>query len=261
MAMKAAMRMKLTRTIRSVTKTRILASVFILGVLLITDSTVIAKNHNQYSGVNQLDFIKQQYDRNFVGNGFLIRAKGRLYGVTVKHALLEAKTPTMTRVYIDDHIKQWTIRPNKDASQFIKFGKLLNADKNEPIDMKVLSKDWLVFEVEQNNSQLVPIELRTKPIEKGELLTAYGCSYSNKGTCNQDEYIGTFISSDKNNLRMSMENLELNQLRGLSGSPVLDSNNRLVGIVSNLLKSESGEGLDFAPASLTYLREILSSID
>ena len=233
----------------------------LLGTSLTYASVAVSKSGVQYSGVNHLNFKKQQYDRNFVGNGFLIRSNGKLYGVTVKHALLEAKTPTMTRVTIDDHIKQWTIRPNKDASQFIKFGKLLNADKNEPIDMNVLSKDWLVFEVEQNNSQLVPVELRTKPIEKGELLTAYGCSYSNKGTCNQDEYIGTFISSDKNNLRMSMENLELNQLRGLSGSPVLDSNNRLVGIVSNLLKSESGEGLDFAPASLTYLREILSSID
>ena len=164
------MRTRLTKRMEIAEKLKIAVLIFLFSTSLTYASAAESKRNIQYSGVNHLDFKKQQYDRNFVGNGFLIRANGKLYGVTVKHALLEAKTPTMTRVYIDDHIKQWTIHPNKEASQFVKLGKLLNADKNEPIDMGVLSKDWLVFEVAENNSKLVPIELRTRPIGKGEVV-------------------------------------------------------------------------------------------
>lgn len=239
-------------TLRNLVTTVMLAS--------ICNYTVAApKSQQQFSGINQVTFNDSQYNNPFAGNGFLINYKNKLFAVTVKHALLEAKTPRLTSVYLQDELKEWRLHPNKNADQYVSFGKLINADKNEAVDMKILSKDWLLFEVKENRSNLTVLNLRETQLTEGEPVTAYGCSYANQTTCIQDTYNGTFISMEPNNLRIAMPSLDLSKLRGLSGSPVLDKNNKVVGIVSNVLKSQSGEGFDFAPASLSYLLKILSN--
>lgn len=220
-----------------------------------------AINKPQFSGINQLTFYQSKYNKKFVGNGFLIRYQNKVYAVTVKHSLLEAKTPELKQVAISEHISQWVIHPNQKPESAVILGRLVNADEKEAIDMKVLSKDWLVFEVKSNHSNLQPLTLRQSPLIEGERLTAYGCSYMNKNHCRQDEYAGTYLSRNSDNLRIAMPQLELNKLRRLSGSPVLDKNNQVVGIVSNVLRSKSGEGFDFAPATLNYLYEVLATIN
>lgn len=219
-----------------------------------------AAQHKQLSGINKLTFINSAFNKDFVGNGFLISYQDTVYAVTVKHALLEAKTPDMTSVSTDGHISEWQIKPNNGTAQPIILGPLLNENIAEKIDISVLSKDWLVFNVEQESSFLTPLKLRTTPLEAGEVLSAYGCSYANKQSCKQDVYSGRFLKKDGQNLRMQLTDLELSQMRGLSGSPVVDKNNQLVGIVSNVLPSETGKGLDFAPATTEYLIEVLSNL-
>ena len=216
---------------------------------------------HQYSGINNISFTNETYNKPFAGNGFLINFNKKLYAVTVKHALLEAKTPEMQFVDIKDHVNNWLIHPNKSPKQYIRLGKLLNTNPKEAINMKILSKDWLVFDVLENNSNLKVLTLRDTPIKKGEKLTAFGCSYANQTSCEQDNYVGFYLKDEPDNLRISMPELELAKLRGLSGSPVLDKNEQVVGIVSNILKSSSGEGFDFAPANLKYLREVLNKLD
>lgn len=230
-----------------------------VSALLLT-GTANATQQQQFSGINQVTFNDAQYNNAFAGNGFLINYKDQLFAVTVKHTLFIATTPELNSVYLQDELKEWRIHPNKDSNSYVILGKLLNADKNEPIDKEILSKDWLVFEVKNNHSNLAILELRDTPLEVGELLTAYGCTYATQKTCTQDEYQGTFIGTEKNNLRMAMLGLGDKRPYGLSGSPVLDKHNKVVGIISNALKSKSGEGFDSAPASLNYLREILNKL-
>ena len=242
-------------------KVKSLIKMVALSLIIANSYLAMAIEQQQFSGINQLTFYNDKFNKEFVGNGFLIKHKSKIYAVTVKHALLEAQTPKMKKVYIKDHIKSWQIHPNKVTGKEVVLGKLINSDKNEAIDMKVLKKDWLVFELESNNSNLVPLELRKLALVKGERLTAYGCSYANQAICIQDKYDGHYISSEANNLRVDMSDLDLSQLRGLSGSPVVDRNGLLVGIVSNVMKSKSGEGFDFAPANLNYLLDVLVNID
>ncbi|MFC3094498.1 serine protease [Alteromonas sediminis] len=217
-------------------------------------------NAEHLSGINKLVFHDHQYNKAFVGNGFLITHNDKVYAVTVKHALLEAKTPTMASVSIEEHVKNWTIHPNKQPDNAVRLGKLLNQDDTEKLDMQVLQKDWLVFEVESNQSDLKVLSLRNSPLKKGETLTAFGCSYANAERCSQDEYTGEFLKKDGANLRITMNDLQLSELRGLSGSPVLDESGKLVGIVSNVMRSESGDGFDFAPANLDYLKQVLATL-
>lgn len=214
----------------------------------------------QVSGINQITFHDAQYNKAFAGNGFLIKHQDTVYAVTVKHTLFEARTPDMESVSIDGHISSWQIHPNQSPKQAVVLGRLLNRADDEKLDMAIMQKDWLVFEVKQNTSNLAVLTLRNTPLKSGELLSAYGCSYANAKSCSQDVYRGQFIARESSNLRISMDNLELAQLRGLSGSPVLDENNQVVGIVSNVLPSGSGEGFDFAPANLDYLRQVLATL-
>ncbi|NMP33120.1 trypsin-like peptidase domain-containing protein [Thalassotalea sp. M1531] len=232
--------------------------------LCISSSFILSSAHAQdtvqYSGVNNISFHQTAYDKTFAGNGFLISVADKLYAVTVKHTLFEAKTPEMKHVAIEKHVKEWRIHPKQSPNEYIVLGRLLNADITEAIDMKILQKDWLVFEVIENHSPLTPLTLRESEVTKGETLTAYGCAYVNQQQCQQDTYQGQFIAYEPNNLRMKLDNLQMDKLRGLSGSPVLDTNNQVVGIVSNVLKSQTSEGFDFAPANLKYLSKVLAKI-
>ena len=228
-----------------------------VSALLLT-GTANATQQQQFSGINQVTFNNEEYNNAFAGNSFLISLKGKLFAVTVKHALFIAKTPKLTSVYLQDELKEWRIHPNKNSNSYVILGNLLNADKTELIDEKVLFKDWLVFEVKNNNSNLAILELRDTPLEPGELLTAYGCTYANQKTCSLDEYQGNFIEAKGSNLKVTKPYSD--SINGLSGSPVLDKHNKVVGIVSQVLKSTSGEGFDLVPASLTYLREILNKL-
>ncbi len=228
--------------------------ILVLGYTLVTPLV----KATQFSGINRISFHDTNYDKSFVGNAFLIKHNNKLYAVTVKHVFLEAKSPNMNNISIDGHVKEWRVHPNKRPNEYVVLGRLLNADKSEAIDIKVLQKDWLVFEVKENHSNLSILTLRETALTQGEKLKAYGCSYSNQASCQQDIYEGSFLAHEPHNIRVLMPQLDLSKLRGLSGSPVLDIDNKVVGIVSNVMKSKSGEGFDFSPANLNYLHTVLS---
>lgn len=209
------------------------------------------------SGINSVAFNQSEFDKNFAGNGFLIEHKQKIYAVTVKHVLLEAKTNKMKTVWLRDELKSWKIHPNNDKTKFVELGRLINSDRSEKIDIQILQKDWLLFEVKDNHSDFVPLKIRTQPLAPKEQVTALGCSYANKVQCSQDSYIGYLKSYDRYNLRVHLQGIKSLNLAGLSGSPVVDKNMNLVGIVSNILPSSDGKDLDFAPARLDYLLSIL----
>lgn len=215
----------------------------------------------QYSGINNVAFEQSEFDNAFAGNGFLLEHSGEVYAITVKHALLEANTPDMRTVSIDGHVAQWQIHPNKEPESTVILGELLNASDTEALDMAILQTDWLVFRVTENNSNLTPVTLRETSLNQGDVVTAYGCTYANAQVCEQDVYTGLFVAEEGANLRISMPDLQPSTLRGLSGSPVLDQNNQLVGIISNVFRSLDGNGFDLAPANLDYLKQVLSQLE
>lgn len=216
-------------------------------------------NVGQLSGVNDVRFQQSQYNNTFAGNGFLIEYMGEHFAVTVKHVLFEAKTPKMASVSLADEVASWSIHPLAQPDNAVQLGQLLNDNPNEPLDMQVLNSDWLVFKIKNNSSTLRPLTIRHEPLQAGETLTAYGCSYSDKETCTQNAYKGQFKSYEANNLRIDIGKVSMAELRGLSGSPVIDQNGQLVGIVSNVLPDKENDGFDFAPARIDYLLEVLNN--
>lgn len=213
------------------------------------------------SGINDVKFHESRFDNDFAGNAFLIEHQGRVFAVTAKHVLLLARTDAMTSVDLEGHLASWRVHPNGVPEQYIELGPLLNADHTEVLDPGVIARDWLVFSVKVNHSSLTPLQLRDKPVQAGERLFAVGCSYAYRDDCApQRVEAGTFLRYTDGNLMVELDGFDLSKLGGLSGSPVIDAEQRLVGIVSNVLPHPDGKGDVFAPASLDYLREVLAQL-
>jgi Sec-independent protein translocase protein TatA len=54
--------------------------------------------------------------------------------------------------------------------------RLINKDSNEPIDKynTLKDRDWIIFELEDKNTQLYPLKIRYTPVKKNEIVYAVG---------------------------------------------------------------------------------------
>lgn len=213
------------------------------------------KTYPLLSGRNAVSFNDPQYDRDYIGMAFVIDHQGRYYGVTAKHVLMVVNHPQIKHVDPRAELKSWTMVAQTQDPKSVEFGELLNADGTEALDMEVLKVDALVFELD-DPGPFTPIKLSKAAPVAGDELHALGCTFATSDDCTQDVYSGHFVASTERNLLVDMGDIELGNLRGLSGGPVLNARGELVGIVSNVMPDANGTAR-FAPANLDYLRSLL----
>jgi len=209
-----------------------------------------------FSGVNDVQFINQEEQR-FLGSGFVLEHQGRFYGVTAKHVLLMKKSGPPASTDIQSQLKHWKLRdPRAEiGSKPLVFGRLLNGDAKEAVTPQVLATDYLVFELpDAGNYQA--IRLATHDPKPGDILHSIGCTYKTEKTCSQDIYTGAFLGKKEVNLLIDAGDVDLRSMFGLSGAPVLNQNNELVGVVSQFMPDAAGKERN-APIDTGYLRELL----
>ncbi len=214
----------------------------------------------RFSAANQITFIKDGMTKKFVGSGFIISFNNKTYAVTAKHVLLETMDQGIKAVSIKDHVKKWHLVPFNESTGTVKLGKLLNANAQERLDMQVLQDDWLLFEVNSNDSALEPLKIANAPLMANEKITIFGCNYSNQQSCQQDSYSGIYVRDEGANLLIKLAVEDLTHLRGLSGAPVLNQHQEVVGIVSNMLPDADSGGMFFAPFKIEAVADYLASL-
>jgi V8-like Glu-specific endopeptidase len=212
-----------------------------------------------YSAANQITFSNNQELKPFVGNGFLIVHRGKTYAVTAKHVLFETQGSGINSIDIDSYVNDWSLIPFNSNSGKVVLGRLLNTDSTEQLDMKVLDDDWLIFDVKENSSKLKALNLSSSKLVENEEIIAYGCHYQNQKDCTQNHYSGRYVKSLNNNLliELNMSKDQLNTLRGLSGAPVVNKDNEVVGIVSNIIPDKENDKIYFAPFSIKSVVDFL----
>lgn len=207
--------------------------------------------------INDVTFEESKFDRFNIGCGFLLKYNQDTFAITAKHILCVAKTDKMITTNFENGLKQWTMYPKDIKDQTVIMGRLLNEDKTDTLSFDFIERnnttynDYLVFEIKQNNSKVKPLEIRKTKLKVGEILYAIGWTYRDAEGA-QRVYKYSYHKSKGTRFDMKIIDAPRNA-GGLSGSPVVDADGLLVGIVSGANVDPITKELYNSPRNTDYL--------
>jgi hypothetical protein len=184
----------------------------------------------QIAMINQIENVDKKFP--IAASSFLLDTEKGIFAVTAKHVLTYFKSDSMTTVSFGNRLKSWVMYPKNNPADSVVIDALLNEDPCESIDRVIPSDiDWLLFSVKSKSDNIQPLKFRTDPLQPQEKVYIIGWRYSDKD-CPQVVYEGNYVESIDGSVIISTKLLSDNRTPGLSGSPVIDSNGLLIGIMS-----------------------------
>lgn len=207
--------------------------------------------------INSISFHDAQFDNKNAGNGFVITYAGKDYAITAKHVLMIAKTDQMEFVDLEGHLKQWTMYQKNSPSKYLATKKLLNSNKTEKLEWESLSDDWLVFSIEDNKTGFTPLKFRETAINEEESLYVIGWAYQDKEGP-QRVYEFSFVASEDNS--HTLEQITgPKSLAGLSGSPIVDKEGLLIGLVASGWEDEKTQKVFLQASKASDIQHFLDA--
>ncbi|WP_298316666.1 trypsin-like peptidase domain-containing protein [uncultured Aquimarina sp.] len=242
----------------------IIVIIFIAGALFSCSS--IKRLSNRPIGlINNVSYKDSSFDNPNASNGFLVEYENRVYGVTAKHILIMAKTDKMKFVDFEGELKQWKMHPKNDSKNYVILDKLLSTNRKDSLTWSYLDtnwdafNDWLVFSVKENKTSHKPLKFRKKPLKKDENVYVIGWSYKDSiGPQRLYTYKFNEIEGNYYNLKQ-IEGPK--SLGGLSGSPVVDKNGRVVALVSSGWEDEKTKEVFIQATSIKNTIEFISNLN
>jgi hypothetical protein len=204
----------------------------------------------QITMVNQIDYVGKKFP--IAGCSFLLDTGKDTLVATAKHVLTYFKSEKMKSVFFANSLIEWRAFPKNSPADLVVVDSLLNADSTEGLGRIPSQRDWLLFTVKQKSKNIKPLKFRTEPLRVGEPVFIVGWRYTDT-SCTQRIYEGNYVESQEGSVIISTKLLSDNRMPGLSGSPVIDSNGCVIGIMSQ--KHGKLERL----GSVEYPRRILES--
>jgi hypothetical protein len=212
--------------------------------------------------INDVYFKDSKFDKLNIGCGFLLKYNQDTFAITAKHIICVAKTDQMITTNFANGLKQWIMHPKDKKEQTVILDRLLNEDTTDSLTFDFINRhdttynDFLIFKIKQNNSKVKPLEMRNTKLKKGEILYAIGWTY-NDNDCPQKIYKYSYSQTKGTRFTMRLINAPENG-GGLSGSPVVDSEGLLVGIISGFdIDPITREKLS-SPRNIDYLIKFFS---
>ena len=202
----------------------------------------------QITMVSQIEYTDAEHP--IAGCGFLLDTGDEILAATAKHVLIFFKSPTMESVDFAGSLKAWRMFPKNSPSDTVLIDRLINTDSSESLEEVPAKSDWLLFTLSHRTPDVQPLRLRTDPLEAGEPIYIIGWRYSDVD-CPQVIYQGEYVKEEDGTLIVTAEELADNTMPGLSGSPVIDSQGYVIGLMSQ--KAGDRQRL----SSLDYPRRIL----
>jgi superkiller protein 3 len=164
------------------------------------------------------------------GTGFIVKRTGnKLLVLTNRHVVTDAWNHPIPRTCDEVEVQLFLgNKPSNARTEPLKGKLLYVTDQASPIDLALV-------EVEAPNlpEDLKPFEFSTRPKSGLRVLVIGHPAAENKTEWAPDA--GTVISAKEDRLA-----IEISLQKGNSGSPVLDPNNRVVGIITKISEQETG---------------------
>lgn len=187
-----------------------------------------------------------------IANSFLVDTGKDTVAVSCKHLFMVFENRIgIETIDLGDSFQYWNIYPKNNPEESISLKKLINTNANEIIGQfnTLKARDWIIFEIDENNTSLYPLKIRYTPIKKHEVVYAVGWGSEQKD--NSIPAIRKLQCIDNLGDYYYVKTITLNVLpNGRSGSPIIDKNGYLVGIVSG------AEGKLGVIGSVNYLKKL-----
>lgn len=189
-----------------------------------------------------------------IANSFLVDTGKDTIGVSCKHLFMVFENHLgIESIDLGDNFTYWNLYPKNKRDQLVSVKKLINKNTNERIGqfntLKV--RDWIILELEDNYSSIYPLKIRYSPIKTNEVIYAVG--WGSKQIDTSKPALQKLQCIDNLGDYYYVKNFSPDiKPQGRSGSPVIDKNGYLVGIVSG------AEGNLGVIGSVNYLQKILN---
>jgi hypothetical protein len=187
-----------------------------------------------------------------IANAFLVDTGLDTVAVSCKHIFMVfEKNLGMETIDLGETFKYWDVYPKHKSDRVVRMKTLINQNAEERIGqfntLKV--RDWLLFEIDDYETSIYPLKIRFTPIKTNEVVYAIG--WGDAQTNSGHPKLQKLQCIDNLGAYYYVKNISPdNQPQGLSGSPVIDKNGYLVGIVSG------AEGRLGVIGHVSYLREL-----
>ena len=163
------------------------------------------------------------------------------------------KNNDLSTIDLGNDFISWSIYPKGQIEKNIQLSQLINKNINEPIgEFNTLKdRDWIIFKISHTNNSIYPLKIRTTPLKIGEFVYSVGWGKEQTTKFPSFKKMKTYKNLG-NYYYILTETKNVNPV-GRSGSPVIDSNGYLVGIVSG---QEGNLGII---GSVKYLTELFDT--
>jgi len=167
-----------------------------------------------------------------IANSFLVNTGDDTIGVTCKHIFLAFKHEELSTIDLGENFIRWKAYPRGNEDKYMIFREMINKDSYEMVDAfnTLKSRDWLLFDVKDIPEGFTPLKIRSRPALKDEIIYCIGWPYRQKEGLPSLIKMQVFRNAGPyyyvNTLTQNVDPA------GRSGSPVIDVNGYIVGIVS-----------------------------
>lgn len=193
----------------------------------------------------------------YLANAFAVDTGADTVGATCKHIFMVFENQRgVSTIALGDEFVEWSLRSSRDTTRVLTTRRLVNADPNEPVGgfASIKDRDWLVFELDGWSAGVYPLKVRYTPLEAGETVYAVGRSLAARHDPDP-------VPSPLRVYRAAETYYYVQPLdpsvdpEHTSGSPVIDGNGYLVGLVSGAV------GRLGVVAGVAYLRQVFDRYD